>query len=109
MYLIGDGSISYPWQVPKDFPTDALHPLTKERFLLFIKNEQWTLDWDANQRGVYYFNRICLPYIADWTHKKIKQSHFNSLTDKLYETFDDEYWEEKTVRTVRLTMQQPTN
>jgi len=50
-----------------------------------------------------------LPYIADWTHKKIKQSHFNSLTDKLYETFDDEYWEEKTVRTVRLTMQQPTN
>jgi hypothetical protein len=33
MYLIGDGSISNPWRIPKDFPNNALHPTAKDRFL----------------------------------------------------------------------------
>jgi hypothetical protein len=37
MYLIGDGSIAHPWRIPRDFPTHALHQVTLNRFLDFIK------------------------------------------------------------------------
>jgi len=39
MYLIGENSISYPWYMPKDFPSDALNEVPKDRFLYFIKKE----------------------------------------------------------------------
>jgi len=45
MYLIGENSISFPWYIPKDFPNAALNEINKDRFLYFIKKEQWTLDW----------------------------------------------------------------
>ena len=47
MYLIGENSISYPWYLPKDFPSDALNEVPKDRFLYFIKKEQWTMDWST--------------------------------------------------------------
>ena len=50
MYLIGENSISYPWYIPKDFPSEPLDPIPKDRFLYFIKKEQWTMDWNACQR-----------------------------------------------------------
>lgn len=39
MYLIGENSISYPWYMPKDFPSDALAEVPKDRLLQFIKKE----------------------------------------------------------------------
>lgn len=39
MYMIGENSISYPWYMPKDFPSDALNEVPKDRFLYFIKKE----------------------------------------------------------------------
>lgn len=39
MYLIGENSISYPWYMPKDFPSDALNEIPKDRFMYFIKKE----------------------------------------------------------------------
>lgn len=81
MYLIGENSISYPWYMPKDFPTDALAEIPKDRFLYFIKKEQWTMDWTTCQRQVYYFFRVLMPYMADYIHRSMRRKHFREVQE----------------------------
>jgi hypothetical protein len=69
MYLIGENSINLPWYIPKDFPTDALAEVPKDRLLQFIKREQWTLDWSTVQRQTYYLTRLLFPYASEWMHR----------------------------------------
>ena len=38
MYLIGENSINFPWYVPKDFPSRALGPEDKDKFIRFVKS-----------------------------------------------------------------------
>jgi hypothetical protein len=76
MYLIGDGSISNPWRIHKDFQNNSLHPTAKDRFLQFIKNESWTLEWSYCEKFIYFLLRVTMPYIADWNHRRIRARHF---------------------------------
>jgi hypothetical protein len=79
MYLLGENSISFPWYMPKDFPVDCLDEIPKDRLLQFIKREQWTMDWSACQRQLYYIFRLFFPYMADYMHRAIRRKHFTAL------------------------------
>jgi hypothetical protein len=103
MYLIGENSISFPWYIPKDFPNAALNEINKDRFLYFIKKEQWTLDWTTVQKQIYYFFRMVFPYMSDFIHRAFRRLHFRNLSAQLHETFDESHWEDRTGRSLRLT------
>lgn len=39
MYMIGENSVSYPWFLTRDFPTNALNEHGKQKLLRFIKKD----------------------------------------------------------------------
>jgi len=39
MYMIGENSISYPWFLTRDFPTNALSEQGKQKLLRYIKQD----------------------------------------------------------------------
>lgn len=106
MYLIGENSINYPWYMPKDFPSDSLAEVPKDRFLYFVKKEQWTMDWSTLQRQTYYLFRVLFPYAAEYIHRSTRRRHFRDVSTQLYTTFDHSFWEDTTQRTVRLSCDQ---
>jgi len=95
MYLIGENSISFPWYIPKDFPSKALDPAHKERFLRYLKMKQLVLDWSETQKNSYLFFRIFYPPLASTIHKAMRTRHFNALQDGIYESFDTGFWDER--------------
>ena len=103
MYLIGENSINYPWYIPKDFPTDALAEVPKDRLLQFIKREQWTLDWSTIQRQTYYLSRLLFPYASEWVHRSYRRKHFRAMNSQLYAQFDTAFWEDFSNKSLRLT------
>ena len=103
MYLIGDGSIAHPWRIPKDFPTHALHQATLNRFLDFIKLHK-VVGWSAGSKCCYGFMRLLFPYMADWQHRQLRKSYFNTLSKSLYDAFEVDFWIDSFIRTVRLTV-----
>jgi hypothetical protein len=106
MYLIGENSISYPWYMPKNFPSDALDNMPKDTLLQFIKKEQWTMDWSACQRQQYYLSRLVFPYASSIMHRVTRRKHFKDLTAHLYDAFEPEFWEDQSGKTVRISCDQ---
>jgi hypothetical protein len=103
MYMIGENSVSYPWFLTRDFPTNALSEQGKQKLLKYIKNDQYVLDWTRCQTLTYYFVRIFFPYWAEPLHNSYRRKHFRAASQKLYETFDVTDWEDITGRTVRIS------
>jgi len=104
MYLIGDNSISFPWYIPKDFPARALSPENKDKFIRFVKTGQDSLCWTGLQKDFYLLSRVLCPPLANLIHRCCRRKHFNVLQDKLYQTFDAEFWDAKSKgRTLRVS------
>lgn len=61
------------------------------------------MDWTAIQRQLYYFFRFFVPYMADYVHKSIRRKHFRDISEQMYSTFDQSFWEDQTGRTVRIS------
>ena len=57
MYLIGNNSIKYPWQIPKDFPYHALKKSDREKFIEFID---------------FYNDKLKFSICAKWTFVLVK-------------------------------------
>lgn len=44
-----------------------------------------------------------IPYAADAMHKSIRRKHFRDISEKMYTTFDQSFWEDQTGKTVRIS------
>jgi len=40
---------------------------------------QWTTEWSSLNKFWYGVLRIFFPYMADWSHRKMRESHFEKL------------------------------
>lgn len=104
MYLLGENSISFPWYVPKDFPSRALNPENKDKFIRFTKSRQETISWTGIQKDTYVLMRCLCPPISNLIHKCFRKRHFNSLQDQIYEAFDSSFWDSRNKgRTIRVS------
>jgi hypothetical protein len=103
MYFIGENSISYPWFITKDFPTNALSISCQQNLLRMIKSEQHVADWTKCQSFTYSTMRLLFPYLAELVHKAYRRSHFKALCNKLFEAFSANDWEDMTGRTCRMS------
>lgn len=81
MYLLGENSISFPWYMPKDFPSRALNPENKDNLIRLIKSRQDTISWTGLQKDTYILGRIVCPPLANLIHRCFRRRHFNSLQD----------------------------
>jgi hypothetical protein len=48
--------------------------------------------------------RLLFPYMADWQHRQLRKSHFDTLSKRLYDAFEVDFWIDSFIRTVRLTV-----
>jgi hypothetical protein len=103
MYLAGDGSMEYPWQVPLDFPESAMHKIALDRFLQFAKNDSWRLKWSCFDKFKYYVVWLLFPFFSASYQKSLRAKHFKNLSDRLHDTFDNEFWDNQSMRSLRIT------
>ena len=79
MYLIGENSISFPWFMPKDFPSRALNPENQDKLIRFIKTRQDLPMWTGLEKDTYIFSRLLCPPFANIIHRCMRNRHFNKL------------------------------
>ena len=79
MYLIGENSISFPWYMPKDFPSRALSPENKDKLIRFIKSRQDLLMWTGLEKDTYIISRLLCPPLSNLIHRCMRRRHFDKL------------------------------
>ena len=104
MYLIGENSINFPWFIPKDFPSRALSPENKDKFIRFVKSRQDTLIWNELEKDLYLTSRFLCPCFANMIHRCFRRSHFNKLREEVHSCFGNDFWDSSYPgRTLRLS------
>ena len=47
--------------------------------------------------------RIIFPPLSDYLHRLNRMAHYNALQDGIYETFDEDFWNDNTSKTIRVS------
>jgi hypothetical protein len=102
MYLIGENSISFPFYIPRDFPSRSLDPHSKEKFIRYIKERQQGLDWTGCQKDAYVFMRVLYPPLANLVHRCFRKRHLDKLRSDIHGLFETSFWDERGQRTLRM-------
>lgn len=79
MYLLGFNSIRYPWQIPKDFPRDALKKQDREKLLKFIDEYNDLLKFTFCEKLIVVFFKIFYPPFTKTVHLAIRKKKFRFL------------------------------
>lgn len=87
MYLMGDNSVKFPWQLPKDFPKDALSEEDTAKLLKFIDTYNEEFKFNRAEKFAFVILRILLPALGRFGHFSIRKAKFTALQRALYRTF----------------------
>jgi len=92
MYLIGTNSIRHPWIIPKDFPTDALSEVHRDKLTMFIDNYNASLQWSSFERISFLVISVLYYAISKPYHTYLRQQKFHQLRAALYRAFPPQFW-----------------
>jgi len=92
MYLVGDNSFHFPWQIPKDFPRDALDKRDRDNLIKFIDDYNSLLRFSNLEKLLFAMISVLYMPAARHLHKFMRRDRYKSLQIALYRHFPPKFW-----------------
>ena len=92
MYLCGNNSFTFPWEIPKDMPRDSLRVEDMKKLVDFIDDYNPKLKFNLAEKML--FKLLWLIYLpaAKYLHWNMRRKKFKQLQQALYLLYPPQFW-----------------